>query len=422
MDSAMSVERQPTKTVAESSAKRSISLELIRKRTQDHEGLLADLRDLDLHQDHLREIGPVLNRTCPNLRRLYLHNNLLCQLMPRDFSRLGGLRVLVLALNNLSSIPCLEHQRALEYLDVSFNLIGLHGFKASLDGLKNLTNLCDLYLTANPCEREWEGCRMFVIASLPQLKRLDGADIDESERVLAAQQWDRWNVNLVEMMEHSPALSVHDRHQTEREAMSDQWVAIQEKIEKDRRQSVMSVAPLRKHVDVVQATRVQELHGERRNVNEGHYPFDLDYKRDHLVISIFTPKEIPTDDIDLDVKADYVSLVVQAQVLRVRLPHSIRKDEAQAQRSQATGTLLLVLPTIHDIVFLDNDDDATAKNGKSLQPKKTAIKTTIATASEILNDAIVIRMPYEGFEKLTLKNTHDEDAESSDEEDPPGMY
>lgn len=423
----MSVEIQPSATTATAAAataiseKRSISLELIRKRTQDHEGLLADLRDLDLHQDHLHEIGPVLNRTCPNIRRLYLHNNLLRQWAPIDVCRLSELRVLVLALNHLSSIPCLEHQRALEYLDLSFNLIGLNRFQASLDGLKDLTNLSDLYVTANPCEREWEGYRMFVIASLPQLKRLDGIVIQDSERKLAAEQWDHWIMNLVEMTEHyCPDLSVYDRHQTEREAMSDQWIAMQEKIDQDRRQSVVSVAPLRKHVDVVQSTRRQELQGERRNVNEGNFLFNLDYKPDHLVLSIGISKDIPTDDIDLDVKADYVSLVIQAQVLRVRLPHSIRHDETQSQRSQATGTLMLILPTVHDIIFLDTDEDAIPMNGESVQPKTTS--STIPTSREMMKDAVVIPMPWEGLDQLALNDTQDSDAESSDEEDPPEMY
>jgi hypothetical protein len=202
--------------------------------------------------------------------------------------------------------------------------------------------------------------------------------------------------------------------------MSDQWIAMQEKIDQDRRQFVVSVAPLRKHVDVVQSTRRQELQGERRNVNEGNFLFNLDYKPDHLVLSIGISKDIPTDDIDLDVKADYVSLVIQAQVLRVRLPHSIRHDETQAQRSQATGTLMLILPTVHDIVFLDTDEDAIPMNGESGQPKTTS--STIPTSREMMKDAVVIPMPWEGLDQLTLNNTQDSDGERSDEEDPPEMY
>lgn len=42
------------------------------------------------------------------------------------------------------------------------------------------------YLTGNPCT-DFEGYRDFVVATLPQLKWLDGKEISKSERILASQ-------------------------------------------------------------------------------------------------------------------------------------------------------------------------------------------------------------------------------------------
>ena len=360
---------------------RSITLELIRKRTQDHDGLLSDLRDLDLHQNHLHNVGPVLGRICHSLKRLYLHNNLLSQILPTDFSRLQSLRVLVLALNNVSSIQGLEQLETLQYLDVSFNIIGLVGLKQSLHCLTKLTKLQDLFIVGNPCEQHWKWCRMFYAANLPQLRRLDGVNIDEDERAIATHDLDRWDQDLLQSIALSPAPS-STSHQAEREAMSEQWIAIQEKIDRDRRQSLLSSVPPRKHAAVVKETRTQEYHGERRNRNDDNFLFQIDYQTDRFVLTIEIPKEIPTEDMDIDVKSEFVSLIIQAQVLRIRLPNKIRVEDSQALRSQATGKLELILPFVNEMVVLDNYESVIKVT--TFKPTKT-----FKTGTELLNDAIM---------------------------------
>jgi hypothetical protein len=44
-------------------------------------------------------------------------------------------------------------------------------------------------LTGNPCT-DFEGYRKYVIVTLPQLKNLDGREIERSERIQAAQEYD----------------------------------------------------------------------------------------------------------------------------------------------------------------------------------------------------------------------------------------
>ena len=49
--------------------------------------------------------------------------------------------------------------------------------------------LCLRYLTGNPCT-DFEGYRKYIIVTLPQLKNLDGQEIERSERIQAAQEYD----------------------------------------------------------------------------------------------------------------------------------------------------------------------------------------------------------------------------------------
>jgi protein TilB len=63
------------------------------------------------------------------------------------------------------------------------------GELTSLDSLKRNEELRVLYMIGNPCT-DFEGYRKYVVATLPQLKWLDGKEIEKSERILAMQEYD----------------------------------------------------------------------------------------------------------------------------------------------------------------------------------------------------------------------------------------
>ena len=72
----------------------------------------------------------------------------------------------------------------LQKLDLTVNFVG---DLLSVESLKVNGHLRELYLTGNPCT-DYEGYREFVVASLPQLKTLDGKDVTKSERIVANQR------------------------------------------------------------------------------------------------------------------------------------------------------------------------------------------------------------------------------------------
>jgi len=118
--------------------------------------------------------------------------------------RLKQLEYLNLALNNITEVRrrsrpasqrvahrCLCPQvtnlagcEALSKLDLSANFIASPAGLLSIASLAANTALRELFLTGNPCCAD-QRYRPFVVASLPQLARLDGVDITPSERIAA---------------------------------------------------------------------------------------------------------------------------------------------------------------------------------------------------------------------------------------------
>jgi len=73
---------------------------------------------------------------------------------------------------------------SLQKLDFTVNFIG---DLLSVESLQDLQQLEELFLTGNPCT-EYDGYRDFVVATLPQLQRLDGTEVTRSERIEAIQK------------------------------------------------------------------------------------------------------------------------------------------------------------------------------------------------------------------------------------------
>ena len=78
-----------------------ITLELLKRKAEHHDGLLSELEELSLHQLELERID-VVGTTCRRLRILYLQNNVIPRL--ENLHHLKELRYLNVALNNITVI------------------------------------------------------------------------------------------------------------------------------------------------------------------------------------------------------------------------------------------------------------------------------------------------------------------------------
>jgi protein TilB len=92
-------------------------------------------------------------------------------------------------------VESLEGCESLQKLDLTANFIAAPKGLLSVESLAANAALRELFLVGNPCEHS-PAFRPFIIASLPQLAKLDGADVTPSERIAAAQALPRLRAAL----------------------------------------------------------------------------------------------------------------------------------------------------------------------------------------------------------------------------------
>ncbi|XP_045416982.1 dynein axonemal assembly factor 11 isoform X3 [Lemur catta] len=159
-----------------------ITEDLIRRNAEHNDCIIFSLEELSLHQQEIEKLEHI-DKWCRDLKILYLQNNLIGKI--ENVSRLKKLEYLNLALNNIEKIENLEGCERLTKLDLTVNFIGE---LSSIKTLQHNIHLKELFLMGNPCT-DFDGYRQFVVATLQQLKWLDGKEIERSERIQALQNY-----------------------------------------------------------------------------------------------------------------------------------------------------------------------------------------------------------------------------------------
>ena len=101
-------------------------------------------------------------------------------------NKLKELEYLNMAVNNVSKIEGIRNCESIQKIDLTLNFIDFEDLKESCENMAECPDLCDLYLTGNPCDSNWkENCRDYVIAKVKTLTKYNGEDITKSERLEA---------------------------------------------------------------------------------------------------------------------------------------------------------------------------------------------------------------------------------------------
>jgi len=331
-----------------------------------------------LHQMNIESINKAFVHTCPNLQILYLQNNLISKI--ENLKRLRGLKYLNLAVNNITRVEGLERSENLEKLDFTINFIDLEGL-ITIERLRRNFQLKELYMVGNPCTK-WEPWRAFIVATLPQLKKLDGKDITASERILATQRLAELRAELVakaqaevraagrELEEEIDDDSEEEEEEEDSEVTlggtvqdksgrSQKWTPevrmkdYQRQVEKEREKAEQEEADKRRRdpfyaekVRMEEERKEQDRLGVFRQRNEGRWDFTFDETRRDLVLTINFPKFMDTSLIDIDVQPQHVTCVAKGKTIALELPEEVRADNASAARSITTGALVLTLPKL----------------------------------------------------------------------------
>ena len=166
-----------------------ITEEELKKRAEHNYGRLFDLEEVSLHQLNIKRIEN-LDKFCKNLKIIYLQDNAIQKI--ENLNRLKTLEYLNISMNAIEYIEGLERCENLKKLDVTLNFVGEI---STIFSLRANESLEELYLTGNPCAT-FKYYREFVITVLPQLKYLDGINIEKSERILARQMFEQIKESL----------------------------------------------------------------------------------------------------------------------------------------------------------------------------------------------------------------------------------
>uniref|UniRef100_A0A5K4EJH5 Testis specific leucine rich repeat protein,putative n=1 Tax=Schistosoma mansoni TaxID=6183 RepID=A0A5K4EJH5_SCHMA len=330
-----------------------ITEDLIRKRAEHNNEEIYSLEEVALHQQNLERIELIEN-WCKSLKILYLQNNLIPKI--ENLSKLKKLEYLNLALNNIEKVENLEGCESLKKLDLTVNFIG---------------DLFSIESLGNPCT-EYPGYREFVIATLPQLKLLDGVEITKSERIIALQNLERIRPIIKEKQrehglkrnsEKAEALRRKERFAKINTDPSCTTVGVEEfwsekvpytpesrietheyiqQKEKSRQQTKESRTESRV------TTKYFAEDGRPYNINTAKIEFNL--KEDILdnhevyILDIAVYKHMDTALIKCDIQVNYVRVTLKGKVFQLALPDEVRADASHVRRSLTTGHLLITMP------------------------------------------------------------------------------
>ncbi|XP_028283189.1 dynein axonemal assembly factor 11 [Parambassis ranga] len=370
-----------------------ITEDMVRRRAEHNDCEIFSLEEVSLHQQDIERIEHI-DRWCRDLKILYLQNNLIPRI--ENLGRLKKLEYLNLALNNIEVIENLEGCESLHKLDLTVNFVGR---LSSVESLKDNIHLRELFLVGNPCT-EFEGYRQYVVASLPQLKMLDGTEISRSERIQAAQalvevrrrvceqEWDYLRRRAKEKEEAQRKAAGDERGNKERKPGFDgRWYtdinntaavleenkenakspeADEEQQEKEFWNTPCSFTPesrLEAHRHLEEKRRAKETEKEKKpkaprmlitadgrvmNVNEPKLDFSLteDEESNSIVLDLALYRHMDTSLLDVDVQPTYARVSVKGKIFQIVLPAEVKPDSSTAKRSQTTGHLVLTMPRL----------------------------------------------------------------------------
>lgn len=255
-------------------------------------------------------------------------------------------------MNNITSVENLEKCESLSKLDLTMNFISLRGL-LSVKTLAVNHSLRQLFLMGNPC-CDFQGYRLFVIGTLPQLTHLDGIDVTHAERIVARQQLSCITQELERAMESEsePILSMEEIAALAQDERP--WCSATRILESDFANNAPLKAPgSRETKDSFQTKgsfdTLPEDIADVKQKNQGDFKFQLTESEDDksIKLEVQVGTFIDTSLILVDVQPTLVRVKIKDELLQLKLPSEVATDSSTAERSKATGKLLITMPKLN---------------------------------------------------------------------------
>ncbi|CAG4998468.1 unnamed protein product [Parnassius apollo] len=332
---------------------------MVRKKAEHHDGLLAPLEEIALHQENIERIE-FLQDWCPKLKILLLQSNLIAKI--ENLNKLKHLQYLNLALNNIEIIENLDRCESLQKLDLTLNFIGNI---VSVESLAGNYNLQTLYLTGNPCT-DYENYRDFVVGTLPQLTSLDGQEIDRSSRITSLQnlplirsdilfeqenymcQRQKQKLRLQNDIENKWENEFKDMDPEERNKKfwsekSEHAPEVRYEIERMRQLKLKGYKTEKE--EVKSSYKLFAADGRPFNINQPKIEFSFsDFEPDKFILDLAVYKHLDSSILDVDVQPNYVRVTIKGKIFQLHLPEEVNTTNSSAKRSQTTGNVVITMP------------------------------------------------------------------------------
>jgi protein TilB len=318
-----------------------ITEELLRKKAEHNEGMLATLEEIALHQLEIERIEN-FDKLCRHIQILLLQNNLIEKM--ENLNKLKELTYLNLALNNISVIENIEHCESLEKLDMTCNFIEPKNLLESAFNLKKCAAIRELYLTGNPCT-DFKPYREIISAVVDQLVILDGKEILPSERIIAKQNFEA-NVSQLELMTEELQRKYEQLSPEQRENTYNK--EYRKKIYQEAAKEKAKEEESKPKPETKKAPSKFLPSGEMRQCNEGKYEFTLAEYDDpkFTVFTISLPRFMDTSLIATEIHPTFISIMAKDKLTQIRLWEEVMTTPVELKRSSTTGELYIKLQKI----------------------------------------------------------------------------
>uniref|UniRef100_A0A2S2R7M5 Protein TILB n=1 Tax=Sipha flava TaxID=143950 RepID=A0A2S2R7M5_9HEMI len=341
----------------------TISIELIRKRSEHNEGEIGTLEEISLHQEDITKIENLQN-WCKNLKILFLQSNLIFKI--ENLNKLKQLEYLNLALNCIEKIENLDRCESLNKLDLTMNFIGE---LTSIESLKHNIHLTTLFLTGNPCT-DYDGYREFVIGTLPQINVLDGVEVTHRDKLVAKQQLSTVKRKIIvqqnayekskrEKKNSSKSLKITENILETDEPYDDKsdedfWNQPSENTPECRVEMAMHSRRAQRKQDEAKKTPKKETWtpklftdtGRPYNLNQAKVPYKLDDEQNRYILTVEVYKFMDTEELDVDVQPTYVRVTMRKKILQLVLDEEVKVDESSAKRLIGSKRLEITMPKV----------------------------------------------------------------------------
>lgn len=190
---------------------------------------------------------------------------------------------------------------------------------------------------------------------VPQLILIDGSVIKKSERIEAAQNYDFWLKKLrSDALDNIAKKEVDpDRlnpNKYSKESRRKMYLEMEEdrlKQEKEKEEKKQE-SPWNGE-EKPKVAEVYYKDGNLRQCNQGKYRWTLDedtFKSGMTTFTLHLPKFMDTSQVTCDVNPTYIRVTANEKVTQIKLENEIISSEAEVQRSQTTGFLVVKAPMV----------------------------------------------------------------------------